>query len=96
MNSTRARAEWSATVLRAGSLSAAVLLAAGFVMSLLTVRDAGQLVSLAGVIILLGTPPAALLTTFMELRTNQPRVALLALLVVGTLGLATVLAAFNG
>ena len=44
--------------------------------------------SLAGTLVLLATPAAGLLATAFELRRAQPRAALLALVVLGVLGLA--------
>jgi len=48
--------------------------------------------SMIGVLLLLATPAAGLVTTFFELRVGQPRVALLALVVLGVLGVAIVVA----
>jgi hypothetical protein len=49
--------------------------------------------SMIGVLVLIATPAAGLVTTFFELRAaGQPRVALLALAVLGILGAATILA----
>jgi hypothetical protein len=96
MNRARPRADWTVTVLRAGSFSAAVLLTLGFAVTLLALGDAGRIVSLAGVLILLATPPLALVATFLELRAVQPRAAWLALVVLVTLAIAAVVAALYG
>ncbi|HVM29299.1 MAG TPA: DUF1634 domain-containing protein [Candidatus Limnocylindrales bacterium] len=48
--------------------------------------------TMLGVIVLLLTPPAGLLATFVELRAFEPRVALLGLTVMGVLALAVVVA----
>jgi hypothetical protein len=48
--------------------------------------------SMIGVLLLIATPAAGLVATFLELRASQPRVALLALGVLGVLGLAIAVA----
>ncbi len=94
MNRRRPNTKWTEIVLHTGSFAAAGLLALGFVAGLVA-PPAGRVASFAGVVVLLGTPPAALVTTFIELRRLQPRAAILALVVLGVIGFATVLAAFN-
>ncbi len=75
-------------MLHVGSLSAAACLTVGFVLNLVNLDEPARLISLAGVLVLLGTPPAALLTTFAEMRAVQPRAAWLAVVVLVTLALA--------
>jgi uncharacterized membrane protein len=48
--------------------------------------------SMVGVLLLIATPAAGLVASFFELRAGQPRVALLALAVLGVLGLAVAVA----
>jgi hypothetical protein len=95
MSRLRPRTDWTVHVYRVGSSAAAVLLACGFVVNLLGQAEIGRVVAMAGIIGLLATPVAALATTFLELRTVHRRAALLALVVLATLTLATALASLN-
>jgi hypothetical protein len=52
--------------------------------------------SMLGVLVLLSTPVAGLVSTAVELRSLQPRGALLALAVIGLLGLAVIAAVVAG
>jgi hypothetical protein len=79
-------------VLSAGSLAAAICFAIGLALDVLAFHDMAHPLSAAGVIVLLGTPVAGLLTTYGELRGSQPRAAWLALAIVAILGAATVAA----
>jgi uncharacterized membrane protein len=63
---------------------------AEIVESVLAFRPWGW--SMLGVLLLLLTPAAGLLTTFVELRRHEPRAAWLALVVLGVLAAAAVMA----
>lgn len=70
----------------------AALFATGLVLATARLDAASQLAANAGVLALLATPVAGLVVTALELRALQPRSAMLALVLLGILGLATVLA----
>lgn len=62
--------------------------------SAMSLQPAGW--SMLGVLLVLVTPALALLVTYVEMRTLQPRAALAALGVLGILGAATVIAVVGG
>lgn len=89
----RPPARATARVLTAGALVASICLLAGFGLRAIGADEASaRLVGNAGVLVLLATPAAGLLSTFVELREARPVVAVLALAVVAVLALAVVLA----
>ena len=79
-------------VLTAATVLSAALLAVAFVARLAGLVAMADLLSSAGVVCLLATPPAGLAATFIELRPVQPRAALLAVVVLGVLAASTALA----
>ncbi len=78
--------------LAAGSLVSVACLVVAFGLRLAGAADVADAVALLGVIVLIATPPVGLLTTAFEMRRVQRPTALLALLVVAVLGMATALA----
>lgn len=96
MSRHRPRTDWTANALRAGSYSAAVLLGVGFVINLVGEIEIGRIVALAGVLVLLATPVAGLITTFFELRDVHRRAAWLALMVLAILAIAAAVAVLTG
>jgi hypothetical protein len=92
VNGPRASVRGTAGVLAAGSLISAATLATAFVAGLAGVAWLDDLLSTAGIVALLITPPIGLVVTFFELRPVQPRAALLTLVVLGVLALSTVVA----
>ena len=82
----------TARVLTVGTALAAGLLTLGFALALAGLSDLANSVSTLGVLVLLATPAAGLLLTIVELRMSQPRVAVLALLVLAILGIAAAVA----
>lgn len=71
-----------------GTALAAGLLTLSFVLSLARLDDAASLASTVGILVLLATPAAGLVATFVELRPFQPRAALLAMGVLAILAFA--------
>lgn len=92
MNGPRASVHATAGFLAAASLITAATLATAFVAGLAGVAWLDELLSTAGIVALLITPPIGLVVTFFELRPVQPRAALLALVVLGVLALSTLIA----
>ena len=82
----------TARALTYGTLVAALCLTAGFAIHLAGGDETGRVVSLGGVLVLLATPVAGLVATVVEARHVDPRTALLAVAVLGVLGVAAVLA----
>ena len=78
----------TARVLTVGTALAAGLLTLSFVLSLARLADAAGLASTVGILVLLATPAAGLVATFVELRPFQPRAALLAIGVLAILAVA--------
>jgi hypothetical protein len=92
MTDPRPRVHLTARALTVGSLSAAGLLGLAFLLGLAGAVDLGRLVGNIGVMVLLATPVAGLLTTWWELRVLRPTHAWLATAVLLVLGLATIVA----
>ena len=82
----------TARALTLGALLSAALLAVAFLLTVAQRPAEARLVSALGVALLLATPAVGLLVTFFELRPLQPRAALLALVVLGVLVAATLVA----
>ena len=70
----------------------AALLVTGLALAAARLDEPARLVATAGVITLLATPALGLIVTALELRPLQPRSAGLALVVLGVLAIATVIA----
>lgn len=77
-----------------GTLAASALLAAGLVLDVAGAAETAATIAAAGVIALLATPALGLITTYWELRSRRPGSAMLALVVLGVLAVATVIALF--
>lgn len=75
-----------------GSIGAAAILGMSLILGIGGRADVAGLIGNVGVIVLLGTPVAGLVTTWLELRALRPTHALLAVAVLGVLGLATLIA----
>jgi hypothetical protein len=75
-----------------GSLTAAAVLALSFALAVAGQAELAKLAGNAGVVVLLGTPVAGLVATWLELRSMRPTHALLAVAVLGVLTLATMVA----
>ena len=82
----------TSTTLTAGTLVSAALFVAGLAAAAARLDEPSRLLATAGVITLLATPVFGLVVTAVELRPLQPRSAVLALLVIGVLGVATAVA----
>jgi hypothetical protein len=82
----------SVAVLIGGTILAVAVFAASFVLRLVGYVDLGDSVGAGGVVVLLATPAAALITTTIELRRGHRPHWALALVVLGILAGATVLA----
>jgi hypothetical protein len=84
----------TARVLTLGTLAATGLLLLGFGLRLAGVTDesAAHRLTNVGVLLLLATPAAGLLATYIELRAQRPKVAWLALAVLAVMGLSSALA----
>jgi len=91
MNAQRPRVQLTARVLTAGSLGAAALLGLSLVLDLAGQAQA-RVVGEFGVVVLLGTPVAGLVSTWSELRHLRSTHARLAIAVLLVLGLATLMA----
>ncbi len=96
MSRRRPGTNWTANALRAGSFSAAALLGSGFAINLVGEIEIGRIVAMAGVLVLLATPVAGLITTFFEFRGVHPRAAWLALVVLAILAIAAAVAILAG
>ncbi len=83
---------WTARVLTIGTALSAALLGAAFVLSVLELDSQATLLATIAVTVLLATPAAGLLSTFVEVRRVQPSAAALALAVLTLLLVATVVA----
>lgn len=92
MNSDRPSVLFTTRVLTLGSLGAAALLGVGLALDVAGQSAIASLVGNMGVVVLLGTPVAGLLSTWWELRRPRPAHARLAIAVVVVLGLATLIA----
>ena len=88
----RPAARLTVAVLALGSIVSAGLFVVGFTLRVVGQPVPADMVSLAGVAALLATPPVGLLATAAELRRIQPGAAILALLVVAILAMATIVA----
>jgi hypothetical protein len=71
----------TARVHSVGSVVAAVIFVAAFALSIAGTSPASVMVATLGVVVLLGTPALGLLSSAIELRSYQPRVAGLAVVV---------------
>jgi hypothetical protein len=92
MTTERPPVRLTTLALTLGSLGAAALLGLGLVLDVTGAADAGKLVGNIGVVVLLFTPAAGLIATWLELRALRPTHAWLAAAVLLVLGLATLLA----
>lgn len=92
MISDRPPVRMTARVLSFGSLAAAVLLGLSLVLGLVGAAGLAPLVGNVGVLVLLGTPAAGLVATWVELRSMRPAHAWLAVAVLGVLFMATLIA----
>jgi hypothetical protein len=92
VNAPRPSARLTSRVLTAGSIGAAAVLAVGLVLSFAGARDAAGVAGNLGVVVLLLTPVAGLVTTWSELRVLRPTHARLAIAVLLVLTLATLIA----
>lgn len=88
----RPEVAWTARILSTGTALSALLLGVAFVLSVLDLEGQATLLSTIAVTILLATPAAGLLSTFVELRRAQPTAALIALAVLALLVVATIFA----
>jgi hypothetical protein len=75
-----------------GSLIAAAILGLGLVLGVAGQSEIAIVAGEVGVVVLLGTPAAALVATWWELRELRPTHAWLAIAVLLVLGLATLVA----
>ncbi len=92
----RPSAAATSRILTGGSLVAAALFVIAFGLSVSGAVAFSVVVATAGVIALLATPALGLLASAFELRSYQPRVAALAIVVLLILGAATVIAFATG
>lgn len=92
MISKRAPVRLTSRTLTLGTVAAAALLAAGLALDVAGQAALAGLVGNIGVVVLLGTPVAGLVTTWLELKGPRPRSAWLAVAVLGVLLLATLIA----
>jgi len=92
VNGQRPPVAATASVLTLGTVASVVALAGAFVSGLIGVAWLSTLLSAVGVVVLLMTPAAGLVVTFLELRPGQPRAAQMALVVLAVLALSTVIA----
>ncbi|HYI23719.1 MAG TPA: hypothetical protein VEX62_13900 [Candidatus Limnocylindrales bacterium] len=83
---------WTARILTIGTALSALLLGAAFVLSVLDLDGQATLLATLAVTILLATPAAGLLSTFVEVRRAQPSAAGLTLAVLALLLVATIVA----
>ena len=83
---------WTARILTIGTGLSALLLAAAFVLSVLDLDSQATLLATIAVTILLATPAAGLLSTFVEVRRAQPSAAALAVAVLALLLVAILVA----
>jgi len=83
---------WTARILTIGTALSALLLAVAFVLSVIDLDSQATLVATLAVTILLATPAAGLLSTFVEVRRVQPSAAALTLAVLTLLLVATIVA----
>jgi len=88
----RPQVAWTARILTAGTALSALLLGVAFVLSVFDLDGQATLLSTIAVTILLATPAAGLLSTFVELRRAQPTAAVIALAVLALLFAATLVA----
>ncbi|MEO8625687.1 MAG: hypothetical protein ABI452_03215 [Candidatus Limnocylindrales bacterium] len=92
MNVHRSPVRLTTRALTVGSLGAAVILGLSLALDVAGQADIATLMGNAGIVVLLLTPVAGLVTTWWELRATRPTHALLAVAVLGVLFLATVIA----
>ena len=92
MNGTSSR--WTSRLLLVGTLVSAIWFATGFVLGLIGLVPIGTLLSNMGVLTILATPAAALVSTAVELRKPQPQASLLAVGVLAVLAVAVGVALF--
>ena len=88
----RPTSRMTVALLALGSIVSASLFVVGFTLRVLGQSAPADIASLAGVVVLLATPPVGLLATAAELRRIQPAAAALALVVVAILAMATFVA----
>jgi hypothetical protein len=83
---------WTARTLTLGTVFSALCLVAAFALTLADADGLAATLSTIGVMALLITPAAGLVVTWAELRRHQPSAAILALVVLGVLGMAVAVA----
>jgi hypothetical protein len=83
---------WTVLALRGGGLLAVALFGVALVLRLAVLAEAAATVSWAGVLVVIATPPAALVATAAETWRHQRPTALLALAVLVVLGGAAIVA----
>ena len=88
----RPSAEVTARIMSIGAVLAGVIFVAAFLLTIAGAPSASMVVATAGVVALLATPALGLLSTAVELRSYQPRVAALAVAVLAILLGAAVVA----
>ena len=81
----RPSAEVTARIMSIGAVLAGVIFVAAFLLTIAGATSASMVVATAGVVALLATPAVGLLSTAVELRSYQPRVAALAVVVLAIL-----------
>jgi hypothetical protein len=79
-------------LLTGGTFISCVFYLGGLVAAAARLDELAKLLATAGVLVLLATPAIGLVVTSLELRPLQPRSSLLALVVLGVLATATVIA----
>lgn len=92
MIAPRAPVRLTTRALTVGSLGAAALLGLSLALGVAGQSDIAQLVGNIGVVVLLLTPVAGLITTWWELRIPRPAHAWIAVAVLAVLFLATIIA----
>jgi hypothetical protein len=95
MTPARAPVTLTTRALTLGTLVSAALLGVGLALDVAGLADAGGQVGNIGVVLLLATPVAGLLTSWWELRGVRPRAAWLAVAVLCVLALAILVAVFT-
>jgi hypothetical protein len=92
MTSSRPSVRLTTRGLTLGTLLAAAILGAGLALGVAGQSAVAGLVGNLGVVVLLATPAAGLVATWLELRSPRPRAAWLAVAVLGVLVLAALVA----
>ena len=90
--STRPPVRATAFTLTASTVVSVLLFLGGLVATAAGIAEPARLLATAGVVVLLATPVLGLIVTAVELRPLQPRSAVLALVVLVVLAIATVVA----